>query len=652
MNLPKRPSSKAEKTAFPLITENLAAAYPHVTSALLLVARNISEPLGLATPSVTQVIEATGASRSSAYALIPALTELLPTLARPKGRPPKPPTPLDTPALSAGAALTRAVLAYVMGHPGCVHRDRKRQQYSDGFRHFILEQQRVHPSLDVEAFAEAALVPLGTLKDWLRVSVSPPSETRPEASTTEDESVPEDASSKALDTSHMGTVLDAWTRWEGSFIDFCAHVKSHLHVPYGKAIISTILQANGARQPQRRSGTYRPDAIATRGSFQTFFPGAQWVADGMSLPVIVDGKTMHVNLELNVDTDTGAFVGVSVRDTEDASAAIEVFQHGVEQTGSPPIAQLFDNKPSNHTPEVDAALGDTLRMRATVERPENKAHVEGAFGLFSRALPALMITTTEGPQALARTLALISALIWTRVMNHRPRADRDNRSRAELYRDKPSAEKVEEARKQLKDIIRQHELARLTLEARRRPEILTLLDEHFARLALLDPERHIRIAIAGYGLDDILAGLAIFDGKKNAATLPEGADARYLLGIVRNVAAKREGEHVARALFDLRVAADDSFLLSLIALRDTVCAPQDKGAVINDCVDRALKARGSLERTFWMDALADVLRPLDREQCRERFLAAARRINATFAVGIRERQDAVRLLAERLVPAT
>jgi hypothetical protein len=67
----------------------------------------------------------------------------------------------------------------------------------------------------------------------------------------------------------------------------------------------------------------------------------------------------------------------------------------------------------------------------------------------------------------------------------------------------------------------------------------------FERLELLDPERYIRLAIGRYPLDAIVDAIAIFEGKRLARTLPEGADARYLLGIVRNVAAKHEGEQIA-----------------------------------------------------------------------------------------------------------
>src|SRR5208282_2802992 len=244
----------------------------------------------------------------------------------------------------------------------------------------------------------------------------------------------------------------------------------------------------------------------------------------------------------DVDAYTGAFTGACVRREEDAAAVVEAFQDGVVTTGQPPLALLLDNRPSNHTPEVDLALGDTLRMRATPARPQNKAHVEGAFGLFSRVLPALILDTRGGPLALANAFLSVVVQVWARTTNHRPRAGRNGRSRVQLYDEQPSVEQIAQARRELRENVERLERARRTREARCRPEVLDLLDAHFARLGLIDPQRSVRIAIAGHSVRAILAGIAIFDAKITAKTLPDGVDARYLLGIVTNVDEQTEGE--------------------------------------------------------------------------------------------------------------
>jgi len=78
----------------------------------------------------------------------------------------------------------------------------------------------------------------------------------------------------------------------------------------------------------------------------------------------------------------------------------------------------------------------------------------------------------------------------------------------------------------------------------RRPAIL---DDAFARLGLLDPTRHIRDAIACYPRDAIVDAIAIFTGKRTAGTLPDGVDARYLLGIARNVPHLHQADPITEA---------------------------------------------------------------------------------------------------------
>jgi len=322
----------------------------------------------------------------------------------------------------------------------------------------MIELRAEHAALEVEAFAEATAVPLGTLKDWLRSPAVPAPEKL--------EPTPPELSS--VESAQMQTVIDAWERWEGTFLGFRKYVQVELRVPFGRDLLARILEVSGVRRPARREGR-TPDESALRDAFRTFFPGAQWVGDGMQVPVVIDAQRFTFNLELNVDAHSGAFTGLSVRREEDSDAVVEAFEDGVQTTGAAPLALLLDNRPSNHSPEVDVALGDTILIRATPARPQNKAHVEGAFGLFSQVLPELRVDTHRGPQALASALLSIVAQVWARTTNHRPRADRGGRSRVELYSDAPTDEQIEHARRELRETAERQERARRTLEERAAP---------------------------------------------------------------------------------------------------------------------------------------------------------------------------------------
>ncbi len=615
---------------------------PSVSAAVLLLARSLSKPLGLPRLPVAQILEATQAKRSRAYELMGQLTALLPSLQRRPGRPASP--PVEPMPAADTQVVTRTALEYVMAHPGCVHAGRIRAHYDDGFRHFVLGLREQYAEVELEAFAAAANVPLGTLKDWLR---TPLPEAIAEPIATAPSRTPE---SKGHGVSaYIETVLNAWSTWTGSFTDFCDHVQQHWRVPLGRTSIATILEAHGVRLPRRRPGR-SPDEVALRGAFQTFFPGAQWEGDGTPITVTLNGERFSFNLELMVDSATDAFVGISVCDTEDGAAVVEAFQDGIATTGEPPLAAVLDNRNSNHTEEVDSALGETLRIRATPGRGQNKPHVEGGFGLFFQTVPVLMLSLSQGPKEAARSVLQLVAQTFFRTMNHRPRRNRAGRSRVDLYGEAPTPEQIEQARVALQERMQKQELARQTDLARLRPEVQALLDDAFVRLGLDDLTGNHRLAIACYPLDDIVAGLAVFEGKHDAGSLPDGVDGRYLLGIVRNLAQQREGQLLSESLLRLRLELHDRCLAGIQRMRDQLLrAHPDPSLLVTDFVDRALRTDRCIDELFWLNATVEVIHGANGE--RDALLRRAnRRINATHAANHKRRFAALRFLAERVIP--
>ena len=609
-----------------------------LAAGLLLAAIDVLKDHALPAPSAAAVLHATGACRTTAYKVKGALEQAVPDLLRPPGRPPAPPA--ETPPDLTG--LHRAVLTFLFDHPGAVGGTAARRRYSGPFCLFVLDLWEAHRRIGHEAFAEAVGVPRPTLKDWLRgerPQVDPPDAP--------------DAPAAALDPApaRIQSVLDAWQRWDDKkrgFSAFCDHVWLHLRIPFGRQHIRDILCAHGVRTPKRRG---RPiDAAANRGGFLTFFPGAQWVGDGAELGVAVAGERFTVNLELLVDADSGAFTGASIRPTEDAAAVTLAFADGVATTGAPPIALLLDNKPSNHGEQVRGALGDTLRLRSRPFIPTDKPHVEGAFGLFAQEAPPLDLSV-ETPEQLAQQLAALVVTTWARAVNHRPRTDRGGKSRAQLYRAAdPSPEQIAEARAALLERQRtQHK----TREARRRrqdPVVQALLDAAFERLGLDDPEGHLRSIIACWPLEAVVNGVAIFEGKKTAGTLPEGVDARYLRGIVKNLAEEAEGWHIAEALLRERLAARDLALQHLDQQRDTL--EQDRPRTtdrVKAFTDKALASARGIDCTFWLLAAADLIGDQSPEARPHLLRLAARRIHTTFAVPYDQRLAATRFLFAKVV---
>ena len=645
--LRRHPLSQRARTMNSVADRNTPVS-PQLVAGLLLAARDHLRRLDLPRPGVEQILEATGASRTRAYELRDAVLEALPSLQRPVGRPAAPPGSANS---EVSAVLSLAVVGFLMDHPGCVHGSAERRRYGDAFRHFVVEMRGRHAGEGLEAFAAAVLVPVGTLKDWIGAgpSCEPANEAAPDAATDRDEDDP----SASPSSTQIETVLVAWKTWSGSFVGFCEHVQEQWRIPFGRTIIADILATHGERQPRRRTGR-SPDEEALRRSFETFFPGAQWVGDGSPIAVVMGvticERRFLFNLELMVDASSGGFVGMSVRYEEDSAAVVEAFGDGVKTTGAAPLGVLLDNRPSNHTTEVDEALGDTtLRMRATKGRPQNKAHCEGGFGLFQQTVPPLEINAGSLRDH-ARQMLVLVAQTWARTLNHLPRRDRGGRSRVDLYGEKPSAEQIAQARAAIEERCRKQDLARETLKARQDPVVRALLDEAFARLALEDPQNHLRVAIARYPMGCVVDGIAIFEAKRAANTLPDGVDARYLLGIVRNLGNEREGVAIAEALLRARLEARDRLLAPLVLARDAArSATRDGRTIVLRFVDLALAAERQLDRLFWLLAVSEVIRDANGTAALL-VEAAARRIHGTHRVTYRERLRAVRFVIQKVAP--
>ena len=603
---------------------------PILTAGLLLAAIPSLTALGLARPSAVEVLDATGASKTRAYEIRAEILTILPGLLRSPGRPP------DAPLLAADTGpISREILAFLMGHPGAAMTTASRHTYSDGFRHRVIELAEQHVQVGIAQLAEAVGVPVATVQDWL-LSVpapAPPCPTRPA-----DEDEPTQA--------RIASVLAAWRRWDGGFSAFCVFVRTELAITYGDTLIRRILNVHAGRRTKRRSGR-SPDEKATRNALLSFFPGAQWFEDGSPIDITLNGRRFTFNWELAVDGFSGAVVGCSVRPEEDAAAVIAAFEDGVTTTGAAPIALNTDNYAANHAPEVAESLGDTLHIRTTLGRPQTDAPVEGAFGLFRQTAPPLVVCGANEEQ-LARAVLAVFLTIWCRATNHRPRNDRRGRSRVQLYADEqPTDEQIAAAKAALEERRRLQELAFRTRQARLDPVVRALLDEVFDRLGFEDPTGNVKDAIARYPYNAVVAGIATFEGKREAGTLPTNVGPRYLLGIVRQISERDEGLAIAEHLWRLRLATQDA---ALVGLDDARCAVVGTpGEQLRTFIDRALAAEGPLVRSFWLTALADLLQAAPESQRHALFVSASRRIEGTFRVDRLDRQAAVRFLAEHVV---
>jgi hypothetical protein len=170
------------------------------------------------------------------------------------------------------------------------------------------------------------------------------------------------------------------------------------------------------------------------------------------------------------------------------------------------------------------------------------------------------------------------------------------------------------------------------------------------RLGIDDPKGNIALSLAGYSMDAILTGIAIFDAKNTQGRLPKDClPDRYLGGIIRNSDELQFLELMGRKLLALRLSVSDKQLTPLRTEASDINAAAD-GPADRTCafVDRALHADSTLAFRFWSSRAIDAMGDLPDSEVPAMSAHVRRLIAASFRVDFRRRE---RFLADLLAAA-
>lgn len=605
--------------------------------------------------SVDATLKRIGGSRSQAFEMRKRLKNLFPKALGRAGRPSRQAVKED-PMM----AVMEACFNYSVHHPGSICVKEERTSYSEGYRRFIVKLAGPNgPAKDVPLadLARASQVPEGTLKNWLSPKFPGPGKGsgrkqlpevgRSESSTVESAAQPSSEQNRAVSETvrdvHFQQLFTLWEQWNGTFVDFCRMAIEEHRLPFSMTFIGDALEAAGLRTRKPRKKVQEP---WTAGTFRSYFPGAQWLGDGTSIAVRYQSQVFVFNVEYLHDTAADAAMGFHVSDAEDEQALIEAFEAGVETAaGALPLALTLDNRPSNHTPAVEEALGETLLLRSTPGRPQSKAPVEGAFGLFQQAMPPLHLQGTSA-RDVARSYLQAVMTAWFRGRNGRPRKRLQGKSPAQTYYEAvPTPEELQRAMSELRERQRRQEKAKATLQAKRDPVRLRLLTDGLAALGIDDTEGSPAGTLARYSREAITYGLATFQTKKAQGTLPPDADHRYLAGIIRNDHEKRHLLEFSEQLFRQRVQLNDFSLQPLNRLATRIRAAKRSFELPQSFASLALRAEFEIDFRYWTRAAADALAVLPQEHRPSLYRHLCRLIAASFGTPTERRETLIDRLA-------
>lgn len=564
------------------------------------------------------------------------LRELLATLAGKPGRPVSDPAPAE-----AQLAVSRAIQEYLMRHPGSAYLEHERYCYLDDFRRFIVglvEPGQPGSGLSVAQLSDASQIPLGTLKNWFGQPAVIDEPEKPPAT--------------SLRQEHRHQILDLYQVWEGTLSAFGRFVREEHRLNYGDTAIRSLLQDAGLLQ--RRS---RKSVTQDRGSYQKLFPGAQWLGDGSTMkvhfiPVQWDGETFFFNLEAILDVASNALVSVDVSDSENEAAVLRAFQEGIETAGKAPLSLSLDNKPCNHTPAVEEATTEsgTTLLPTTPYRPQSKAPLEGAFGLFRQCLPELILWG-DNPRELARLLLHLVFSAWAMGRNGRPRKRLGNKSPIDHYlRSEPSPEQEAEARRYIEEQRRKQEAMRRTREERADPVKLEFIKQALSELDVADPNHRLAVDLAYYPRDSIVDGIGIFQSKSQLGTVPSDADpGRYLRGIIRNTYDEAELSLAAEFHLRNRLYLRDLSLRGLVAQDEAIrqsCSTAQQQLWAS--IDRALAAPMAIDYHFWALRSAEIISGATLAERPSLYRSATKRIATSYRAERLVKQTLLTRLARAL----
>jgi hypothetical protein len=639
---------------------------PALNAALCLIVLDVLKRVGLAADvSKQEIVRKLNVARSHAYELVPTVEAAL-------ERGLQPPHDNDSAAIAAEMRflkLRNAVLAYRLSHPGCWVSG-GRTVYSAELVAFIVElaAQSIGPQMTADRFADACQIPLPTLKDWRAYAArqlalpldasgpKPPPEAPaeppeapqpgpPPTPTPEHQEPAADTDGLAL-SADMLVIVAEYERWQGSMPAFVDHLRG-LGLRYGRQRVTQILHLAAARKILRRP----PPKPAARGSTFRPPPGVQWVSDGKQLDVVVDDQTIRICWQPSSDVGSTATVGSVVRPEEDTEGVRRSVADGKKTTGAPASALLLDNKACNTSPALAAELSpDTFVMHSTLGRGQNKAVIEGQFGLFSQTLgPVIATIDTSSPKSIALCVGEAVTRAYAQGRNHHPR-QRDGRTPYELYRDaNPSPAELHAATERLRAIKERIDARNAREQARLDPAVQATIAQACQRFGFVD-DGDIPMSLRTLSLEAIQSAIAIYAAKQQAQNLsPEADNIRYFAGIARNCQYERELLFFEQELA-LQLERTGAIVTDLLERKAASFATCDPSARLYAIVGELLAVTAPVAQVFWrarLEAeakrLPHALRPPLRRSLCERI---RRRFSATKA----HRQRLIDLLVRALAP--
>lgn len=659
---------------------------PHMKAALCFVALDVLHDLDLGErPSKLAVAERLGVTRSYIYERQPWLERHLAQLDWNAPEAPATGTDATDQEELLRLRVQNAILRYRVEHPGAWSSGEHNTYSPDGLRPFVLQladDVGVGERLTQSLFAEYVEIPLPTLKDWWSAarasgepasmedsdpptpdaprgrSMSPEETTASPSPTPEPGADPTGAETTSASTPsatatvaelslslEMIEIIKLYNKWDGTLRAFVRHLRDEHDLPYNRGEVTEILHMAAERKLLRRP----PPPFRVRGSSLVPPPGVQATGDGKELVIVLDGRRYKLIWQPTMDVGSTAIIGNAIRPNEDTEGVLRSFREGVATTGDIPGFLLLDNKECNKSADLVAGLpAQTTLMHSTLGRPQNKAVIEGMFGLFDEELgEVIAVIDTSSETNLVTSVAEAVTRAWDAGRNGR-RRKRDGRSPVERYRQQHTPEEHKAAIERLAAIKRRHDEQSAGNVARCDPEVIAALEDACTRFGF-DRDGDLLARLGAFSITAVREAAAIYFAKKTAGRLEPDAGLRYFGGIVRNCQYAIELHLFEVDLVD-QLQRSGKLVLDHLERTATSLAELDLAPRVTRIVDELLLVPTPIAQVFWRRHLQNVCADIPVDLCIPLRQHLCRRIRNQFKATVELRQQLLSLVTHALNP--
>jgi uncharacterized protein (UPF0297 family) len=248
-------------------------------------------------------------------------------------------------------------------------------------------------------------------------------------------------------------------------------------------------------------------------------------------------------------------------------------------------------------------------LPATPQRPENKAIIEGAFGLFEQRVGTIRLDDTNR-RTLIDTAVHEVIRAYTAATNSVPRPELDGKSREQVLRETcPSTEQQQRDQDFLRELRARHD--RRSRAPNTDAVSARLLDEVFQRLGITgnDPKGALRRYLSSCEPAAIRRAAAIVTAKLERDAIDQKFLHRYLAKVIRNCQdeldlerAAKELEHLCRREAEIWTSDEQRRERELL---DARLQPEQLLSIV---AEHAAFGGIPLQAEFWTRQLLELLR--------------------------------------------